>query len=535
MTENKTILVVGSSCGGLHAAASARRANADARICLIDNNISASLRSPHALFCERNGVEIITAAVQGLDPDANCLCVVGEHGFERLRYDALVYLGTVTNTEVLIPGVDPKKIISCDGARTHVSSKTPQPVVIIGGGRLGIETAFRLRSTGCHVVLLDPRKRLLPDFSLTFSQMILQKLVDDGIDVRLGESITEGFTKADQSLQLFTTTGDEICAHVIVNALAKTPDVSLLRNAGAALDLDGLVRVDDHLATTVPSVFACGSAIKVPFVLTDERKWLLSSNVCQMTAMTAGNNAASTHALRDIVKPFCNTLVLDAHDVQFARTGLCDEEARSHLGDDHLVALTVYDESETARQKPAYCVRLLFDAKTNSLVGAEIYGSRNVIGHITLLSEAVRGSFTPERLLDIDIVSQDDNELSLDPLRDAALRAQFHFAHRAPIMSAETLAFWIKSNRDFRLVDVSDAPIFSARSIPRVMHLPLQQLQERLAELPRDDETPLVICSGSSEQGQRAQRALLHAGVKNVYNLDGGLTTFSLLCAKEHV
>jgi tRNA 2-thiouridine synthesizing protein A len=358
------------------------------------------------------------------------------------------------------------------------------------------------------------------------------KLKQEGIAVISNDSIKRAQQCAD-GLSLVTSKEQMILADVVINAQRLQPYTSLLADAGCALDPDGLVRVDDHLATTLPRVFACGYAIKVPLVRTFERKWLLSSTAWQKTALIAGKNAACSDNWASL-NAVSATAMLAVGKTVFARTGLNDEEARRNYGDDNLVVITVYDQGSSAKEaQQSFCVRLLFEASSRELIGGEIFGDDDVIGYISLLSHAVREGFTPECLLDVEMMySRNAHSLILDPLREAAIRAHYHFATHAPMIGADTLALWLASNRDFHLVDVSDLANFSKVGARQIMHVPLAHLHETRMIFP-DDDQPIVLFSACDEQSQRAQRTLLHRGFKNVFYLDGGTLTFPLLFSTE--
>ncbi len=537
MAKNKTILVIGASYGGLHAAASARRRDEDARICVIEKGpLSHEISSREEIFCRRHSVELIRAGATGLDPDSRSVSLVARGRQERMPYDALVYAGGVLESHLSVPGLLPEHVISFFNVHHYLTKSSPifRHVVIIGCGINGIETAIEFNKAGYAVTLVDKRHRILPEFSRSFSHAILAKLKSEGIAVLLGNHVIAGNYSASGKLELKTHQGATLETGLVVGAMGLRPQVSLLADAGAALDIDGFVRVDDHMATTLPHVFACGNAIKTPVILTNERKWLVSKMNFQQSALIAGNNAGSIAPAFDVVTPSCQTMTIATTEYCFARTGLSEEQARVHLGDDNLLVSTVYEQrlADTTDQLQ-HCVRLLLDKKRHVIVGGEISGDSNVCGRISILSQAVRDGYTPEQLLTIDMVFDHDNDvLLLDPLKEAALRAQFHFVHDAPIISADTLALWLKSNRDFRLVDVSDAPAFSGRRAQQMLHVPLARLRKDFADLEEPD-MPIVIFSTSVEQSQLAQRALMHRGRTNVYNLDGGIAAFAMVFAEE--
>jgi rhodanese-related sulfurtransferase len=81
-----------------------------------------------------------------------------------------------------------------------------------------------------------------------------------------------------------------------------------------------------------------------------------------------------------------------------------------------------------------------------------------------------------------------------------------------------------------KIVDVRDAEEFVAGHIPGAINLPLNEIRQRLGELPRDREVWLYC--GVDQRAYYATRTLLQHGY-NVRNLSGGWRTYlDLIAAK---
>ena len=131
-----------------------------------------------------------------------------------------------------------------------------KPVVVIGGGLLGLEAAYGLAKAGTPVTLLHLMDRLM-ERQLDAQAAALLKLlvVRKGIDVQLnantarihGTTRVEGVELADGRL---------IAADAVVFAAGIRPNAVLAKDAGLTVNR-GIV-VDDHLETSAPGIFAIG-------------------------------------------------------------------------------------------------------------------------------------------------------------------------------------------------------------------------------------------------------------------------------------
>jgi rhodanese-related sulfurtransferase len=77
------------------------------------------------------------------------------------------------------------------------------------------------------------------------------------------------------------------------------------------------------------------------------------------------------------------------------------------------------------------------------------------------------------------------------------------------------------------VLDVREDWELQLASIPDVLHVPMNQVPERLAELSRDAET-IVMCHAGG-RSMRVAQFLVSQGFGNVANLSGGITAWSEL------
>jgi rhodanese-related sulfurtransferase len=77
------------------------------------------------------------------------------------------------------------------------------------------------------------------------------------------------------------------------------------------------------------------------------------------------------------------------------------------------------------------------------------------------------------------------------------------------------------------IVDVREEDEWNQQHIPGAIHIPLAQLNSRLAELAPYKETPIIT---QCQKGGRSQQALLvlkSLGLPKVYNLEGGIVAWA--------
>ncbi|NOR72145.1 MAG: rhodanese [Methylomarinum sp.] len=78
------------------------------------------------------------------------------------------------------------------------------------------------------------------------------------------------------------------------------------------------------------------------------------------------------------------------------------------------------------------------------------------------------------------------------------------------------------------LLDVRESNEFEFARIEGSLHIPLNQVSERMSEI-KPDVDCIVIC----HHGMRSQQAanfLVHSGLGSIYNLSGGIDAWSVAC-----
>ena len=73
------------------------------------------------------------------------------------------------------------------------------------------------------------------------------------------------------------------------------------------------------------------------------------------------------------------------------------------------------------------------------------------------------------------------------------------------------------------VLDVRESAEYEAGHLPRARHIPLGELDARVAEIAKFKDKPVVITCRSGARSGSACRKLRNAGFSSVYNLKGGL------------
>jgi rhodanese-related sulfurtransferase len=78
------------------------------------------------------------------------------------------------------------------------------------------------------------------------------------------------------------------------------------------------------------------------------------------------------------------------------------------------------------------------------------------------------------------------------------------------------------NHKDAVLLDVREAKELDGGRLPNAVHVPLSQLESRSAELAKYGERPVIAYCATGARSRTAGPVLAKAGIKEVYNLNGG-------------
>ena len=298
--EPKRIVVVGASAAGLRCACRVKRLQPSWSVTVVEANevfsygacgmpyvLSGDIDDLGALrrtvygaerdadyFATVKGIEVIAPwRATAIDVDAKTLTIVASGEERQLEWDELV-LATGASPRVL-PGQpshervrafhvwDDVKPLKIGLMRGEIGE-----VAVIGAGLVGCEVAEAFASLwGADVTLIEAAPTPLPEIlDPELGAVVAKHLESQDVEVMTGCPV-EGFEPDDEGVTVHAG-GREIRVDVAVVAVGVRPQVDLAQTAGISLGPTGAIRVDEHLATSVPHIWAAGDCVEVHNVIT---------------------------------------------------------------------------------------------------------------------------------------------------------------------------------------------------------------------------------------------------------------------------
>lgn len=172
---------------------------------------------------------------------------------------------------------------TCDG----YFFKNGRSVVVVGGGNSALTDALYLESLGAHVTLVHRRDSLRGEERL--QQSVFQRNIPVLWNSLVAEIAGKKVVEKVRIEDVKTRETRDIKADGIFISIGYEPNNELAKKIGLDLDPDGYIRVDDHMRTSAPGIYAAGD---------------VTGGVKQIVVAVSQGSIAALTAFEDISNPY---------------------------------------------------------------------------------------------------------------------------------------------------------------------------------------------------------------------------------------
>ena len=580
------IVVVGGVAGGMSFAARARRLAEGARIVVLEKDPYVSFANcglPYHLGGEipdREKLILHTpdslAASLALDVRTGHQVMALDRvaGTVRVRevatgreydepYDTLVLATGAAPVLPPLPGTDLpqvqvlRSIPDVDALNALVAGGAGRALVV-GAGFIGLEVAEALRHRGLRVTVVELTDQVLPPLDPEMARSVEAALCRGGVDVRTSVSLTAirpaptgGDSDSDSDTSTSTvpgvlarlSDGTELPADLVLLGVGVRPETSLARAAGLDLGARGHLRVDEHLRTSDPRIYAVGDAIEVQDAVTGTPTAVPLAGPANRQGRAAANHLFGRAGQRR--SPVLGTAIVRVFDTVAATTGRSEKALRTAGIAHHAVHLHPGHHAGYYPGAHPMHLKLLF-APDGTVLGAQATGTEGVDKRIDIIATAIRAGMSVHDLAELELCYAPPFGSAKDPVNQAAFIAQNVLAGDTILWRAADLL--PATDTGAFLLDVRGTAEFAAGHLPGATNIPHTEIRHRVAELqdtltqhvataatgadttgsaPAPAPAIWVYCA-SGFRSYLALRALHQLGFSDVRTLSGGLATLHL-------
>src|SRR5690349_6715007 len=341
-------------------------------------------------------------------------------------FDDLVYAAGSLPARPPVPGIDAAGVYGVqtldDGAALRAAlTADVRRVVIVGGGYIGLEVAEACQVRGLAVTVVDRSPTPVGMFDPDIGTFIADAVRGLGIDLVLGDGVTEIATDADgHATAVHTASGRQLPADLVVLGLGVRPNVALAREAGIPLGPSGGIAVEHRMRTEAAGVWAAGDCVESIHRLSGQRVVVALGTHANKQGRVAGINLGGGYATFPGV---IGTALTKVCDLEVARTGLSEKEA-DEAG--YRFVTAVVDSTTRAGYFPGAApirLKLIAEERSGTLLGAQIVGRTEAAKRIDALAVAVWNRMTVEEMTALDLSYAPPFAPVWDPVLIAARKA----------------------------------------------------------------------------------------------------------------
>ena len=540
------IIIIGGVAGGATTAARIRRVDETAEIILLEKGKHISyancglpyyiggvieereklfVQTPEA-FSTRFRVDVRTEnEVVFIDRKKKTVTVrqSSEDTYEE-SYDKLLISTGASPVRPPLPGIDLpgiftlRNVTDTDRIKEYINSHSPRKAVVVGAGFIGLEMAENLHAQGAKVSIVEMGNQVMAPIDFSMASLVHQHLMDKGVNLYLEQAVAS-FEREGKGVKVTFKNGQSISADIVILSIGVRPETSLARAAELTIGPAGGIAVNNYLQTSDEAIYAIGDAIEYRHPITG-KPWLnyLAGPANRQGRIVADNILGAKIPYEGSI----GTSIAKVFDMTVASTGLPGKRLRLE-GIDYMSS-TIHPASHAGYYPDAMpmSIKITFDKQTGRLYGGQIVGYDGVDKRIDELALVIKHQGTVYDLMKVEQAYAPPFSSAKDPVAIAGYVAE-------DMITDKTNPVYWRELRDIEmenkfLLDVRTQDEFALGSLPGAVNIPLDELRDRMSELPKDRMIYTFCAVGL--RGYLAYRILTQHGFDKVRNLSGGLKTY---------
>ncbi|PKK96715.1 MAG: CoA-disulfide reductase [Tenericutes bacterium HGW-Tenericutes-3] len=541
--NNKKIVVIGGVAGGMSFATRYRRLNQEDQIvifekgpfvsfanCGLPYHISGEIRSRSALLVvrekllkDRFRLDIRSnSEVIKIDSEQKLVHYTNQDGTFTESYDELVISTGAIPIELEIEGLDTiphfslKNIPDLDKIMSFIKTNQPKHATVIGAGFIGLEVVENLIKKGISVTLVEKSKEVLPVVDREMAVLIREELEKNDVEVFVNDEI-KSFHQQNVTLQ----SGHTFKTDFVITAIGVLPDSKLAVQEKLKTGIKGGILVNNQYQTSKEHIYAVGDTIIVKHQVSDNDVLIPLASPAnrqgrQLADILSGLNVKNRGTL--------GTSIVKVFDLSMASTGLNEKQLEGK--DYKVIHLSANDHASYYPHATPINLKVIFDPKTEMILGAQAVGQKGIDKRIDVLATAIKGKIKVTDLQELELSYAPPFSSAKDIVNLAGYVASNLLLGITRTVQWHEVKALLKQDQVL-FVDVRNA--FEREAYGHIkgsIHVDLDLLSNEYINIPRDKK--IIVYCETGTRSYNAERFLKSKGY-DVYNLDGTYQIISLM------
>jgi len=405
VSASKRLVIIGGVAAGPKTAAKARRCDPSLEITIIekgtfisyagcglpyyiagkvetrDNLMDTALgqvRTPEFFKKSKNIDVLIRHEATRIDREKKCVEVTDlvSGATKSIPYDKLVITTGTTPLIPPIPGIKADGIFGLHTVEEAVEvrsliEKGAKKAVIVGGGYIGLETAEGLVEQGVDVTVVEKMPHVLINFDEEIARLVMKHIRQKGVTVLTDEEVVGFDADENGHVKSVETSSQTLPADFVVVGIGVRANTKLAADAGLELGVARSIKVNDHLQTSDPDIYAAGDCAETVDLVTKQATYMpLGSTANKMGRVAAINVTGGDEAFPGVVK----TMAVKIFDYSVGRTGMLEREARDAGYDVVTAVVPAPDRAHYYPTNKVIIQKIIAERSTGRILGLQVAG-----------------------------------------------------------------------------------------------------------------------------------------------------------------
>lgn len=431
--------------------------------------------------------------------------------------------------------------VQAERANQALAQSKPLRATVIGGGFIGLEMAENLVERGVDVAVLQRPNHLMHSLDPDIASLLHNRMREAGITLKLGADVTGFSETANEITTSFKNKGDEtetthqaITSDIVILAIGVVPENKLAKDAGLELGIKGSIKVNEHLLTNDPDIYAIGDAIETTQIVSGQPAHIALAGPANKQGRIVADHIGG------ISRTFAGSMgssIMKAFDLTVATTGLSSKAAENAGLNFDSVIITPASHATYYPGAHTMTMKVLFERPSGRILGAQIIGRDGVDKRIDVLAVAIKAGMTAFDLTEIDLAYAPPYASAKDPVNMAGYVIenilegtveQIHWDKALTIAATDANAVILdtRTQAEFDRGHIGSNKACGEDTLHPVIHIPVDELRERRNELPLSKK--LLVHCATGIRSYIACRILKQHGF-NCVNIAGGYTFYQAL------
>ncbi len=315
-------------------------------------------------------------------------------------YDKLIF--AIGSWPILPPlkGADLENIMyakifqNAEAAIEKMNDPAIKKVTVVGAGYIGLELVEAFKQNGKEVLLINDMNVLNCYYDPHFQEMMRSNLENNGIEMKLGERVTE-FGGQDGKVNKVVTTEGEYDTDLVLMCIGFKPNTSVLENRGIELSERGAILTNSRMETSVKDVYAVGDCSTVLNNASGQYENIALATNAVRTGIVAGNNVCGA-GLEMLGVQGSNAI--HVLGLTLCSTGLTEATAEQKGIEVDSVQLKDLIKPAFMKENDEVTIKIVWEKSSKRIVGAQLASSADITLALHFFSLAIQEKYTIDKL-----------------------------------------------------------------------------------------------------------------------------------------